>query len=379
MRVLIWDNIGEDFVGGNREQRVRTAEALRALGVAVTEYEGTDPVFAGHDVMHAFGLGIGGLRAARRYGIPIALSTIFHPYGGWPRPCTAAERWRWARTRYRESAKAFRETWRGRNVAYCSGRLAGRHRARVRFEMADLLLPNSRSEADTIVEQLGVTTPQHVVPNAADPARFDFDPQADDGERRYVTLVGRIEKLKNQLGLIEAMRTRDYPVMIVGPAKNRQNEQYLARCRRRATANIEFVGPRTGDDLVAVYRKTKVHALPSDSETTGLVSLEAALCGANVVTTDRGYARDYFGDLAWYCRSNSPASIRAAVDAAYAAPFRSALRDKIRAQYTWEAAAKATRAGYEKLLNERGYRRAAIEGTRDDHATDAMAMGLAAP
>jgi len=355
MRVLIWDNIGESFVGGNRLQRVMTAAKLRELGVEVTEAEGTEVDFRGQDLVHAFALRMDGLRSCRRYGIPIALSTIFHPYGGWPRPCTLGQRWTWFSRKYRSAARAFVETARGRGQAHCARQMRSRMNARLRFEMADLLLPNSRSEAETIVEQLGVTTPYHIVPNAADPAQFHFEGERDRPERKYVTCVGRIEKLKNQLGLIEALRDSDYAVRIVGPEAAGSDGRYMQWCRDRATENIEFTGPKTGDDLLAIYRQTRVHVLPSDSETTGLVSLEAALCGANVVTTDRGYARDYFGDQAWYCQANSPQSIRAAVDAAWASPYREALREKILGQYTWEHAAAATRAGYEKLLGERGY------------------------
>jgi glycosyltransferase involved in cell wall biosynthesis len=60
-------------------------------------------------------------------------------------------------------------------------------------------------------------------------------------------------------------------------------------------------------ELISLYQGAKVHILPSWFETTGLVSLEAALCGCNIVTTSRGYARDYFQNMAWYC---DPLSLR---------------------------------------------------------------------
>jgi glycosyltransferase involved in cell wall biosynthesis len=311
------------------------------------------PDFRGHDLVHAFAVGLDGLRRCRRHGMPIALSPIYSVEGRWPPPRGVSERWnRWSR-RYRSAARAFVETARGRKEQFCSRNRRRALNARVRFEMADLLLPNSQSEADTIIEQLGVTTPYHVVPNAADPQTYSFDDPRDHPDRRYVTCVGRIEKLKNQLGLIEALRNTDYPVRIVGPSLPGPTRQYHQRCCRRATGNIEFLGARSGDDLVDVYRQTRVHVLPSDSETTGLASLEAALCGANIVTTDRGYTKDYFEDMAWYCQANSARSIRNAVEAAWAAPYRDDLRQKILRQYTWFHAADATLAGYRKMLSER--------------------------
>jgi glycosyltransferase involved in cell wall biosynthesis len=90
-----------------------------------------------------------------------------------------------------------------------------------------------------------------------------------------------------------------------------------------------------------------VHVMPSWFETTGLVSLEAALAGCNVVSTSRGHAREYLGDLAWYCQPDDPTSIRSAVQAAWNAPARPALRERILSEYTWRHAAIATLMAYD--------------------------------
>ena len=68
--------------------------------------------------------------------------------------------------------------------------------------------------------------------------------------------------------------------------------------------------PRT---VVALYRSARVHVLPSWFETTGLVSLEAGLCRCDVREHNRGHAREYLGDFAWYCDPADPASICSAV------------------------------------------------------------------
>jgi glycosyltransferase involved in cell wall biosynthesis len=93
-----------------------------------------------------------------------------------------------------------------------------------------------------------------------------------------------------------------------------------------------------------------VHALPSWRETPGLVSLEAAAAGCRIVTTELGSTRDYFGDLAWYCYPDDFASIRRAVEMAMKAPVPADLRKQVLTQYTWQRAASATLASYEKIL-----------------------------
>jgi glycosyltransferase involved in cell wall biosynthesis len=354
LRVLMVGGPKADFVGGNRVQRDETMRALRDLGVDVVPGTPEDARGGRFDVVHVFARDVKRMRACRTYGIPVALSTIYSVEGQWPPAATMGEQMRRRLRRCRGAWRALRETWCGRGTDYCTGQMRGRHETRVRFELADLLLPNSESEARMIREQLGVTTPCHVVPNGVDPARFTEGKQAAAAPREYVTCVARIEPQKNQLGVIEALRNTHHRVRIVGPSGHQTHHQYHERCRARATSNIEFTGPLAGDDLVQVYRTTRVHVLASDSETTGLVSLEAVLCGANIVTTFRGYARDYFGEMAWYCHANSPRSIREAVDAAYATPYRSELRDRILREFTWQHTAEATLAGYEKLLAWRG-------------------------
>ena len=94
-----------------------------------------------------------------------------------------------------------------------------------------------------------------------------------------------------------------------------------------------------------------MHATPSLFETTGLVSLEAALGGCNVVTTSRGHAREYLGDLAWYCDPGDTSSIRRAVLAAYEAPIQDTLSKHVLDNFTWDHTARATLAGYRLLLD----------------------------
>jgi len=105
-------------------------------------------------------------------------------------------------------------------------------------------------------------------------------------------------------------------------------------------------------DLVPIMRSAKVHVLASWFETTGLVSLEAAYCGCNIVTSRRGDQEEYFRHIAWFCEPGEPKSIRSAISEAYAAE-RNARHPQefIEENYTWASAAKATLDGYNKALS----------------------------
>src|SRR5579859_7043697 len=83
---------------------------------------------------------------------------------------------------------------------------------------------------------------------------------------------------------------------------------------------------------------------------TGLSSLEAAAMGANIVITDKGDTRDYFGDLAYYCSPDSVPSIREALLRAHSAPRSHLLQEKVLNNYTWAHTAKSTLAAYREVL-----------------------------
>jgi glycosyltransferase involved in cell wall biosynthesis len=63
-----------------------------------------------------------------------------------------------------------------------------------------------------------------------------------------------------------------------------------------------------------------VHVLASWFETTGLVSLEAAMMDCNVVVTKKGDTVEYFSDMAYYCEPDDINSIRNAIEKAYNNP-----------------------------------------------------------
>lgn len=337
---------GDVVPGGHRVQIDQTARHLRELGVGADVEFGQHPAFDRYDVVHGFGLPATALRQCRSAGMPIVLSTIY-----WSRDYTAGrtkERWspRSLLGRIRTGASLFVSAVRAAHIEKCTDVVKRWTDSRVQFELADLLLPNSDSEAAQMVADLGVTTPMSVVPNAVDDEGFTLPKES--GQRVGALYVGRFEPHKNQLGLIRAMRSSGIPLTLVGPP-HPHHPGYYARCRREAGGRVTILEGVAHEQLRDVYARAKVHVLPSWFETTGLVSLEAALCGCNVVTTDRGYVRDYFGDMAWYCSPTDPRSIRAAVEAAYAAPFRDDLREHVLKKYTWKHTAEATLRAYERV------------------------------
>jgi glycosyltransferase involved in cell wall biosynthesis len=346
MRVLIW--LGDARVFGGQQVQLRElVPRLRDRGIGVEATDEEPSSLDGIDVVLGLGLSPAQIRRVRSSGVPVVYSTVY-----WPGPSHARKRF----TKHPELARRLR-------IAASLG-LAGLrldHAAKVRalgagalaagltFESADVLLPNAIGEAESIRRDLGVTTPSVVVPNAADPVCFTLGDASE--QRAGVLSVGRFEPHKNQLGLIKALHGQGISLTLVGPV-HPDHPRYIDECRRVADAQTVFhLGRFDAPELAEHYRRAEVHALPTWFETTGLVSLEAALCGAKVVSTDRGHAREYLEDDAWYCDPADEASIRAAVVAALAAPHRDALRLRILDRFTWSHTAEATIDGYRRAID----------------------------
>jgi glycosyltransferase involved in cell wall biosynthesis len=237
-------------------------------------------------------------------------------------------------------------------AAQCDAEGAAR---RVLFRYADALLPLSTREAALLVQDFNVPRERLVVaPNGIDPlftrAHSGESFATRYGVRDFVLCAARLDALKNQLRLIQALGRESLTLVLVGRA---ESEDYVARCRQaahEAQARVLFLPALAREELVHAYAAARVHALVSWYDVAPLAALEAAAMGCNLVLTQESGGSDYFGADAWYCDPGDVTSIRNAVRAAYAAPRTDALRARIARECTWERAAKQTRGAYERAL-----------------------------
>lgn len=226
------------------------------------------------------------------------------------------------------------------------------------LENADVYLPNAMEEMNQIAIHLGYHAKEEqivVVPNAIDVSAVQ---QAMDTQknkygkyRDWLICVGRIDMRKNQIKLIEAIKGSKYHLLLVGKRSPGQ-KSYFAKVMEmiKDNPNIEYIDQVPNEELYQIYKECRVSILPSWFETPGLVSLEAASMGCNIVVSPKGTTKDYFGKYAFYCDVMDKDSIRQQIDAAYNAPYQEEFIKTIMEQYTWDAAAEATIRGYEKAM-----------------------------
>jgi len=349
--------------GGDSIQVQKTAEYLNRLeGVSVdmkTVAEDID--YSQYDLLHLFNISrpadlLGVIKKAQ---LPYVLSTIFIDYSETEKNHPSKLR-RFlssvCTTDQLEYVKTMARIMKGQDkLTATSYVFRGQKKSLIRvLKGAALLLPNSESEYQRLSQTYGIQKDYKVIPNAIDVEVFKPTSEENDALSQYkdaVICVGQITPVKNQWNLIKALNGTSYQLFIIGkPASN--SEAYFKKCMDLAKSNVTFVPFVEQKNLAKVYAMAKVHALPSWFETTGLVSLEASYMGCNIVVTDKGDQKEYFGNDAWYCDPNDPQSILKAIHKAYEAPFKESLQRRIKEKYTWQKTAEATLKAYQKVLKK---------------------------
>ncbi len=173
-------------------------------------------------------------------------------------------------------------------------------------------------EADRLVANTAAEANQLVQLYAADAARVDTIAPGADLQRFRVgdrvgaraalgiaphevvlSFVGRIQPLKGPDVLLRAaaeLLTRDpsrqLRVLVVGGPSGSGLEHPRALVELAAqlgiTQAVTFLPPQPAEALAEIYRASDVVAVPSYSESFGLVALEAQACGTPVVAADVG-------------------------------------------------------------------------------------------
>lgn len=174
----------------------------------------------------------------------------------------------------------------------------------------------------------------------------------ETGIKDFVLCVGRLETRKNQLMLLKALEDSPLPLVFLTGGFSYQAE-YEQLCRSfKRKGETHFIGRLDKSVLASAFAAARLHVLPSWQELPGIVSLEAARYGTNVVATDYGTIRDYLGEDAFYCRPDSADSIRQAVQEAYDAAVPKTLKERAMT-FTWDRTADEHLKIYEEVLDIR--------------------------
>jgi glycosyltransferase involved in cell wall biosynthesis len=341
--------------GGDTVQAVQTARHLAGMGISADICLSNQEIpYEKYDLLHFFNLARPAdiLFHSKKAGKPFVVSTIMCNYTEYDKyhrkgigelfsylPADGVEyvktiaRWVFAK----DHLSGLSYLWKGQRKSITEI-----------LRKAAMILPNSESEYKRVITTYPGKPKYMAVPNGVDPQLFKYDVTISKDDK-LVLCVARIEGIKNQLNLIRALNNTTYKLLLIGAHAPNQAAYYM-ECRAIAADNIKFIDHVPQDELVKYYQKAKVHILPSWFETTGLSSVEAAAMGCNIIITDRGDAKEYFGDNAFYCDPDDPDDIFKAVERASTSAVNERLQQEVLQKYTWQQAAITTQKAYTSIL-----------------------------
>lgn len=175
------------------------------------------------------------------------------------------------------------------------------------LKLSDRIICNSNAECDLLSECYSVNREQFVTVYNGFDSNYLYS--VDDAKcfldkyeipQQYILNVANIEPRKNQLNLIKSMKYfPDFKLIICGHIRD---SKYATNCFELAGDQCIYLGylDHCSSDLRAIYQSCSLFALPSMVETPGLAALEAKASGVQVVITNIGSTREYFGNSVFY-------------------------------------------------------------------------------
>lgn len=193
---------------------------------------------------------------------------------------------------------------------------------------------------------------------AADLVSKTEKPVKQFADKKFMIIVGRAEKYKNQRGAIEAhqLLLKDHPdlwLVIIGKRDDTSHklEQWA---NNKGYKQIEFFGFASDDELAWFYNHCAVYAFPSFMEGFGLHALEAMKHGAPVASSNATCLPEVLGEAALYF---DPANHQEMADQIHTILTDNKLRKELIAKgkkqadrYSWQKMAEETHDVYNMSL-----------------------------
>lgn len=157
----------------------------------------------------------------------------------------------------------------------------------------DEILARTKFEKNFLAKAFGIPLNKiKIVPLSS---RFEpcEDEIASTKKENFCLHVSRIcDRTKNVDRLIRAALKYNFSLVLAGASTDEFNI-HLNNIIKKSN-NIKVLGRITDEQLINLYKRAKVFALPSIREGVGLVALEAASYGCDIVITNIGGPKEYF-------------------------------------------------------------------------------------
>ena len=165
------------------------------------------------------------------------------------------------------------------------------------FNIADKITASSKFEKDNLLNRYGVDKLKiHITTPGLDKKIF----KAYRGVKRNNTIlsVGRIQKQKGQLQTLDLFKSLQHRIkglglIFVGGPSGVDGDTYLTKMKNRIEElkieeEVQFLGSLSQKKLVKLMKKSTLLIHSAESETFGLVAIEAHRLGVPVLSTNQG-------------------------------------------------------------------------------------------
>jgi glycosyltransferase involved in cell wall biosynthesis len=322
----------------DRTTLIALSKALPQAGISARLWRPFEHSLADSRCMHLFGTAAEFLpivESAHRSGVKVVLS---------PESWQDAEQGVYPRGWLQKAAKWFTKAGRG----ILTRPPVWQHQL---YEAVDLLLPNSKVEAQQLARRFKLPLERlRVVPHGVDPQLASADPEVfrhHASVRDFVLYAGTIEPNNQQLGFLWAMKDIDVSVVILGDAAH-QCDWYLEECRRVAGSRVQFLPRLAADDprMASAYAACNCLVVGNGVAGPERIALAAGASGTPLVLFEGGCGGEYFGQQAVYIRPDDVAGIRRGVQAALDRKRSKNLAEHVRTYFSWKAVARTLREAY---------------------------------
>ncbi len=157
------------------------------------------------------------------------------------------------------------------------------------------------------------------------------------------------DERKNVKRLIQAAIKYQFKLVLGGKLRNEQ-ELTLLNSWIGDNNNIEYRGYLSIEEMMSLYSRAKVFALPSTNEGVGIVALEAAALGCDIVMTNLGGPKEYYNGMANIVDPYSIDEIgKAVISFMNGKTFQPQLSNHIQTDYSMQAISKQLVDAYQTI------------------------------
>ncbi len=331
--------------GGLKMKVGRTVDALVRRGIDARLIDPVRERLKDFDVVHVFAPYNGNNRVieqARSDGIPVVVSTIFS---------TRFSRWDGMRARFLTRVVGRLTRWE-MTTSY-------EQMARALNQANHLVVLGGRERQVLIDGYLIPASKISIVHNGIGDEFFHATPEAfherwPQLRRPFVLHTGQIYEVKNQLGLIRALKGHDIDIVLIGQVGSEHD--YLAACLAEGGPRVHYLGELPHGELIAsAYAACTLVAIPSRYEGMPNSILEALAADRAAVLTDT-HTMDFElpTDVTAQVASTDQVAIRTAVERLLAHPPAPGRARSVVADMSWGLVAARLEEIYRQVLSEAG-------------------------